>query len=181
MKKELRIVMILLLSIGIILNLCSCPCHLAESYKEFNIKNITGDVNENYFTSEEFAFARIQNVVIIPQVKAINHGVYVVYVDAYSKSGKETVIIKNVLFKENETVLFKNELGNTIEFEQNTNSIYEGYINGGTFTEESVQVADGKKYDIIIEVDVFDEGLNFSKNLTFEVNIKGYNQMVCPT
>lgn len=162
MKKELRSVMIIMLSIGMILGLCSC--RMKESYKEFNIKNITGSVNDNYFTSEDFSFARIQNVVIIPEVKAINHEEYIIYISAYSKSGKEIVQIKNVVFKEKETVLLNNELGNKIEFEQNSNSIYEGWIDGGTFTEETLKVADGKKYYIIIEVDVFDNGLNISKN-----------------
>lgn len=179
MKKELRSVMIIMLSIGMILGLCSC--RMKESYKEFNIKNITGSVNDNYFTSEDFSFARIQNVVIIPEVKAINHEEYIIYISAYSKSGKEIVQIKNVVFKEKETVLLNNELGNKIEFEQNSNSIYEGWIDGGTFTEETLKVADGKKYYIIIEVDVFDNGLNISKNLTFETDIKGYKSLVWPT
>ena len=179
MKKELRSVMIIMLSIGMILGLCSCG--MKESYKEFNIKSITGSVNDNYFTSEDFSFARIQNVVIIPEVKAINHEEYIIYISAYSKSGKEIVQIKNVIFKEKESVLLNNELGNKIEFEQNANSLYEGWIDGGTFTEETLKVADGKKYDIIIEVDVFDNGLNISKSLTFEMDIKGYKSFVWPT
>ena len=179
MKKELRSVMIIMLSIGMILGLCSC--RMKESYKEFNIKNITGNVNDNYFTSDDFSFARIQNVVIIPEVKAINHEEYIIYISAYSKSGKETVQIKNVIFKENETVLLNNELGNKIVFEQDANSIYDGWIDGGTFTEETLKVADDKKYDIIIEVEVFDNGLNISKKLTFEMDIKGYKSFVWPT
>ncbi|MBR2914308.1 MAG: hypothetical protein IKC06_00670 [Clostridia bacterium] len=179
MKKELRKVMIVMLFIGIILGLCSC--HMQESYKEFNFKNITGNVNENHFTSEEFSFARIQNVVIIPEVKAINHGEYVIYISAYSKSGKEAVEIKNVIFKEKETILLNNDFRNKIEFEQNTNSLYEGWINGGIFTEESLEVANGKKYDVIIEVDIFDNGLILTKNLTFEMEIKGYKSFVWST
>ncbi len=162
-----------------ILGLCSC--RMKDSYKVFNIKNITGSVNDNYFTSEDFSFARIQNVVIIPEVKAINHEEYIIYISAYSKSGKEIVQIKNVIFKEKERVLLNNELGNRIEFEQNANSTYEGWIDGGTFTPETLKVADGKKYDIIIEVDVFDNGLNISKNLSFEMDIKGYKSFVWPT
>lgn len=179
MKKALRSVMIIMLSIGMLLGLCSC--RMKESYKEFNIKNITGSVNDNYFTSDDFSFARIQNVVIVPEVKAINHEEYIIYISAYSKSGKETVLIKNVIFKEKEIVLLNNELGNMIVFEQNANSIYDGWIDGGTFTEETLKVADGKKYDIIIEVEVFDNGLNISKNLTFEMDIKGYKSFVWPT
>ena len=179
MKKELKSVMIIMLSIGMVLGLCSC--RMKESYKEFNIKNITGSVNDNYFTSEDFSFARIQNVVIIPEIKAINHEEYIIYISAYSKSGKEIVQIKNIIFKEKETVLLYNDLGNEIVFEQNATSIYGGWIDGGTFTEETLKVADGKKYDIIIEVDVFDNGLNTSKTLTFEMDIKGYKSFVWPT
>ena len=179
MKKTLRSVVIIMLSISMLLGLCSC-C-LKKSYMEFNIKNITGSVNDNYFTSEEFSFARIKNVVIIPEVKAINHGEYIIYISAYSKNGKELVQIKNVILKEEETILLNNELGNEIEFEQNANSLYEGWIDGGTFTEESLRVADGKKYDIIIEVDVFDNSSYVSKSLTFEMDITGYKSFVWPT
>lgn len=179
MKKGLRILIVIILSASIILVLCSCG--MKESYKEFNIKNITGDVNDNYFTSEEFSFARIRNVVIIPEVKAISHGEYVVYVCAYSKSGKEIVEIKSLTLKEKESVLLNNALDNVIEFEQNTNSIYEGWSNAGTFTEKSLDVSDGKKYDIVIEAEVFDNGLNISKSLTFEMEIKGYESFVWPT
>ena len=86
-----------------------------------------------------------------------------------------------MIFKEKETILLHNELGSTIDFEENTNSLYEGWVNGGTFTEESVKVADGKKYDIIIEVDVLDNSLNISKKLTFAMDIKGYKSFVWPT
>lgn len=180
MKKELRrVIIIIMLSLGVILNLCSC--RMKESYKEFNIKNITSSVNDNYFTSEDFSFARINNVVIIPEVKAINHKEYIVYISAYSKSGKEIVQIENVVLKEQETVLLSNTLGNTIEFEQNSDSIYDGWITGGTFTEETLKVEDGKKYDIIIEADVSDNDLNISKKLTFEMEIKGHKSFVWPT
>lgn len=179
MKKELMSLIGVILFIVMILGLCSC--HMEESYKKFVFKNITGSVNENYFKSDEFSFTRIQNVVIIPEVKAINHEEYVIYISAYSKDGKETVQIKKVIFKEKDSIILNNELGCTIDFEKNTNSLYEGFVNGGIFTEESVEVADGKKYDIIIEVDVLENGLNISKSLTFEMEIKGYKSFVWST
>lgn len=171
--------MIVMLSIGMIL--CLNSCSMKESYKEFNIKNITANINDTYFTSEEYSFARIKDVVIIPEIKAINHKEYVIYITAYSKSGKETVKIKNVIFKEKDTVLLNNELGEIIKFEQNTNSLYEGWIKGVIFTEESLKVEDGKNYDIIIETDVSYNGVNTSKNLIFEMGIKGYKSFVWPT
>ena len=87
MQKELKTVLMIMLSISMILGICSC--RIEESYKEFDITGINYNVNDDYFTSEEYSFARIQNVVIIPEIKAINHGEYVIYISAYSKNGKE--------------------------------------------------------------------------------------------
>ena len=188
MIKILNKVMIIALFVSLLLNLSSCfseSCIIAfipqESYKEFRVKNITYEVSDDYFTSEEMSFARINNVVIIPEVKAITHEEYIIYVLAYSKSGNEIVQIRNVVFKEKEVVLFKNEVDEELEFEQFDKSIYKAWINGGIFTEESVIVASGKKYDLIIEVDVFDDGSNFSKDIIFEIDIIGYKSVVWPT
>lgn len=179
MIKTLRSVMIIMLSMGVLLGLCSC--RMKESYKEFKINNITDNLHNDYFTTEEFSFARIQDVVIIPEVKAINHGEYVIYISVYSKNGKESVQIKNVVFKEKETILFNNELDKKIEFKENAESIYEGWTDGGTFTEESLKVADGKKYDLVIEVEVIKNGAHISENITFEIVVKGYKSFVWPT
>ena len=168
-----------MLSISMLLGLCSCS--MKESYKEFYIKNITDNLNEDYFTSEKFAFARLQDVVIIPEIKEVSHGEYVIYVSVYSKNGKESVQIKNIIFKEQEIVLLNSELGEEIEFEENTESIYEGWIIGGTFTEEILKKADGKKYDLIIGIEINKNGENISESITFEIVIKGYKSFVCPT
>lgn len=169
----------IMLSISMLLGLCSC--RMSESYKEFNINNITDNLNEDFFTSEKFAFARFQNVVIIPEIKAINHGEYVIYLSIYSKNGNERVQIKNVIFKEKESVLLNRELGEKIEFEKNADSIYEGWIDGGTFTEDNSKVVDGKKYDLVIGVEVINNGVHASENITFEIVVKGYKSFVWPT
>ena len=179
MKKTLKNVVITALSVCMLLGLCSC--RLEESYKEFFIKNITDNLNDDYFTSENFSFARLQDVAIIPQVKEINHGVYILYISVYSESGNETVRINKAVFKEKESVLFTNEIDKVIEFKENEKTIYEGLIDGGTFTADSLEVADGKEYDLVIEAEVEKNGVIISESITYEIIIKGYKSFVWPT
>ena len=179
MKIALRSTIIIILSISMFLGLCSC--RMKESYKEFNIKNITGNMDEDYFTSENFAFARLQDVVIIPEIKAINHSEYIIYLSVYSKTGEEDVQINSVLFREKETVLLDRALNKIIEFEENSESIYEGWIDGGTFTGETLSVADGKEYILVIEAEVTKNDVHVSKDVTYEIVVKGYKSFVLPT
>lgn len=179
MKKVLRGVMVFMLSISVLLTLSSC--HMKESYKKFNIKNITENITDEYFTSDVFSFAKVQNVVIIPEVKAINHNEYVVYVSAYSKSGEETVSVKKVTFKEETSVLESNEPDGKIEFKENEQLLYEGWVKVGPFREEKLKMADGKIYNLIIEIDVESNDSVVSKEMIFEVEVKGYKSWVFQT
>ena len=79
-------------------------CRLEDSYKEFFVKGIS-DNNKEYFTSEEFDFARLEDVIIIPTIKEINHGKYRIFVSAYSEKGEGTVNIEKVTIKESNTDL----------------------------------------------------------------------------
>lgn len=95
-----RIVVIMLV-IAMILGLSSC--RLEDSYKEFFIKGISDNKNKEYFTSEEFDFARLEDVVIVPTIKEINHGKYQVFVSAYSEKGDEIVKINKVTIKSSDS------------------------------------------------------------------------------
>ena len=168
-----------MLSISTLLNLCSC--RMEESYKEFNIKNITDNLSENYFTSDKFDFARLENVVFIPEIKEVNHGEYIIYISAYSETGTEQIKIKNVILKENEVVLLDHKLNKEILLEENSESIFEGWIDGGTFTEEEIDIIDGKEFDFIIQAEIIKEDKSVSENITFEILVKGYKSFVTPT
>ena len=56
-------------------------------------------------SKQKYDFAKIESVVFIPEIKAINHGEYIIYISAYSETGTENLIVKNVILKENEIVL----------------------------------------------------------------------------
>lgn len=183
MKKifvSIVIIIISIISISIIwlmLNLC----RLEESFKEFYIKGITDNQNKDFFTSAEFDFARVQDVVIITKMKEINHGEYILYISAYSKQGKEDVQINKVVIKEQEDVLLECVLDKKIDFEKNATSIYKGWIVGSTFTDDVLKVSNGKIYDLIIEVEVINDGKYALKEMVFEVEVKIYKSLVLPT
>lgn len=179
MKKILRCIIVLLVSIGICCGLSSC--RLEESYKEFNINNITDNLNEDYFASDSFSFTTVNGVVIIPEIKAINHEEYRVRVSAYSKTGAERVMIKSVVLKDDDAILLDNALNLELQFEGSAETLYKGVCVGGILTEEALKVADGKNYYLLVEVATIQDDEHTTENITYEITVKGYKSFVWPT
>lgn len=179
MENLIRRVMIVMLSISALLVLCSC--RMEESYKEFIIKSITDNPDKNYFTSDKFDFAKIGNVVIIPEIKEVNHGEYIIYISAYSETGTENITVKKIILKKDRDELLNHELNKKIKFNEDPNAIYEGWIDGCTFTSEEIEIADGKEYVLIVSVESTKNDVAFLKDVTFEIAIKGYKSFVSPT
>lgn len=152
MKKTYRIIGTVVLFINILFNITGC--RMVESYKEFVVKNgcnsddyftfeqLYCEVDE-HFTAEQLDFARIGDVLIIPEIKEIDHGKYVIYVSLYSKEENQKIVIKNVSMREGDKSLFNYELNEKMLFEKNEQGLEEGWIEAGTFTNEIVEVADG--------------------------------------
>lgn len=179
MKKISRSIVIVMLSLSTLLSLCSC--RMEESYKEFYIEKIADNVNENYFESDKYDFAKIESVVFIPEIKAINHGEYIIYISAYSETGTENLIVKNVILKENKNELLNYELNKEIQFDKTSETLYEGWVDGGTFTEGAIEISDGKEFELIVQVEDIKNEATISENITFEIVVKGYKSFVTPT
>ena len=177
MRKALKYVIIFLFTIGVLFSLCSC--RLEESYKEFNIKDITDYQDEDYFSSKRFDFARVGGVVIVPVIKEGIHE-YIVWISAHSENASETVIIKKMLLKEKEIVLLNYDLNQEVEFKENGESAYKGTIRA-RFTDEEVEIKSGKKFELVIEAEVIKNGTSISKSITYEIEVKGYRSFVLPT
>lgn len=105
----------------------------------------------------------------------------ILYISAYSETGTENIIVKNVILKEDKDDLLNHELNKEIQFEKNPDAIYEGWIDGSTFTEEEIEIADGKEYDFIVQVESIKNDVAVSENITFEIVVKGYKSFVVPT
>ena len=154
---------------------------MEESYKEFYIKTITDNINENYFESDEFGFEKIEGVVLIPEVKEINHGEYIIYISAYSETGTENILVKNIMLKDNKGDLLNYELNKDIKFDKTSEAMYEGWIDGGTFTEDEIEISDGKEFNLIVQVENKNYDETTSKKIVFEIVVKGYKSFVTPT
>ncbi len=178
MKKILTGIIIMLI-IGVLSVLPSC--RLKESYLEFNIKNVTNNQTDDYFTSEELNFAKFENVVFIPEIKAVDHQNYKIYISAYSKSDEDKVTIKSVSLRDNDNILLSSQLGKEITFEKNDDAVYEGWIDGGTFTKQTVEIADGQEYSLEIEIEIMKDNEIFSKKIAYEIIVKGHKSFVFPT
>lgn len=69
---------------------------MENSYKKFNIEGITNYDVWNYVDSNELDFARIEDVIIVSEIKEINHGEYIIYISAYSKTEANQIMVKTV-------------------------------------------------------------------------------------
>lgn len=177
MKRSLKIGMILLF-IGILSGLCSC--RMEESYKKLVIQGITDNTGDDYYSSDKFNFAKVENIMIVPEIKEINHGEYIIYISAYSKRGTEKIKINKVILKEEDENILFYELNEEIQWEKK-DDIYEGWITGGLFTDKEVEIANDKVYNLILEIRISANNQTVLEDINFEIVVKGYRSFVAPT
>lgn len=169
---------IILISVSVLLGICACS--IEESYKEFNISNVTGYTIDDYIYSNTLDFARINDVTIIPEIKEIQHGEYVIYISAYSSVEAECAMIKNVTLSVEGKPFLEKELNTIIPMELNQYDIYEGYIDGGSFCDDLVDISNGQEMTLNIQLQVGEESEVVTKNISYEVFIKIYKSWVTP-
>lgn len=179
MKKIYKRVMIVMIFIGTLLGLCSY-C-MENSYKEFDIEGIADYNVWNYIDSDELDFARIEDVIIVPEIKEINHGEYIIYISAYSKTEANQIMVKTLYMKEDENILLDYELNQNIFLEKNQENLFEGWIAGGTFSENDIEISDGKELYLIVQVVMSKENEDITEDILFKINVKGYKSLVMPT
>ena len=169
----------IVVALSVIMLLSLCSCKMEDSYKEFELKNVPDGAKVNYFTSDEFSFARIASVVIIPQIREINHGEYIVYITAMSEAGTESVTIKNCTLEAGPKKLLECDLNTEMMFEEKQSSLYESWIEGGTFVNTDVAV--GETYAFTVQAECEIDGVSSFETLCFEFVVKGYKSFVTPT
>ncbi len=159
-----------------------CFWGLEESYKDFHVEKMDDCTVEeylDYFTSNEFEFARINGVVIKPQIWETAGGEYGVYIHIYSRTGREQVVVKNVSLREDRNIFLnlKDEQKNI--FEDSLESIYpaeiyHGNIDCGVFTETDVDLSSQKKLYMTVEVQVENETKTVTKEIPYEITVIQY-------
>lgn len=175
MKKAITKMTVFILLLCVITGLFSCT--MTKSYTKFYINNIT-DNFEDYFTSESFDFARIGNIVIIPEIKAINHEDYIIWIGAHSQKANEEVCIKSIILKENDEILLSNQADEKIIFECDGDTLYKGAIST-TFAQDTVVNENG--YELVVTVEAIINGSSVEKTIVYDIFVKTYQSLVFPT
>lgn len=179
MERTLGLILGVILSFGLVFGLCSC--HMEESYKEFNIVNITDFDEEDYFDSDELDFARIKGVVIVPEIKEIDWGEYIIYIAAYSKEKMGSITIKDVTLTYDGNNFLNEKLDQDIVLKINQDDVYEGDVVGGIFTDDDVDISHGKELLMQVQVQVGDKAESQVKVINYDISITVYKTWVLPT
>lgn len=181
MRKKYVCLMIFLFIIltGFFLVLCSC--FMKESYKDFYVSKIDDFTMEEYFTSNELSFARMDDVVIAPYIHATNHDEYTVDIILYSKLEQKQVTVKSVSIKEDEHIFFSQEIKQSDTLKRNENGIFQEWIRSGTFTGEEVNLSDGKKLYLTVQIQVEKGTQKTIEEICYEIVIIQYMSFLTPT
>ena len=185
MKKILRTVAVILLSISVIFSLFSCG--EPELYlRWFVFKNISYSEDYDVFTPEN-SFTTVEDVVIIPNIQVIFDDGYTIHFQLWSKTGKESVQINNVLIKDDETVLVDyDEIDKEVhreeyskgfndkEFKEKVPGKFRRFLHVGLIAEDSFEMLYGKEYTFVIEVEVTKNDTPVLKTINYTFVIERY-------
>ena len=171
----------LILAIAILLS----SCRLEESYKSFSVEGITSyDIDQiaKQYTSGDLAFAQIDEVVFLPEIKMINYDEYVIYISCYSETGSEQVTVESVQFKDDKKLFFNQGSKQSIIFQTTpTDGMFEGWIESGVFTATDEEIVNRKKFYLETQIQVTNGKKITTEKKKFEITIVGHWGWVTPT
>ena len=154
-------------------------CALKESYKIFSVNMIEGKNIQEHINSNDLDFARVSEVLFIPEIKAINHGKYIIHFSAYSSCNVDKISIKSMVFLGGEDILFSNDNEQSISLVKN-GELYEGNISN-MFEVNNNSLKNGIRLSLKVEVSVIRDESLVDKDLIYDVLVKGYRSPVVPT
>ena len=173
-----RNILLPILLVSVLFNMCSC--NLEESYKEFVVDKISEYDVQEYFVSDELDFARVDDVVIIPEIKEIHHGEYIIYISAYSERELKDITIKSVSLKTENKIILESKSALFIHLEKNQDKIFEGWIDCGTFTEDDVEVFDGTELFLTLQLQTEKGAESITEEINYVIRVKIYKSWVTP-
>lgn len=154
-------------------------CKVVDSYEDFHIQSVDDYGVEDYFSAEELDFARVNNVLIRPVIKEINHYKYRVYLTAYSQTGSEKVTINKIYLEKDSKVCLTNEEQQEVLFDEKLENAFKGVVNAGEFVDRDI--SDKNTMNIIVQVQVENETETITKDINFHIDITQYRSVVMPT
>lgn len=169
-------ILIVMLIIALLMSMSACK--LEESYKEFYFEGIGEAEHQDYFTSDALAFARVSDVIFIPELKSVYDDTYKIYLSAYAQTEPADVTVKELCLVDHNGTLFKWEEGQSFSFEKNDDGIWEGCIDAGTFPMADSGIQDGDKMRLTLRIETADA--NSTYDISYDILVKGYLSWVAP-
>lgn len=173
--------MVALITILMVFLLGLSSCFMKESYKDFHVSKIDDFSVDEYFTSNELSFARTNGVVIAPYIHATNHHEYTVDIILFSKREQKSIKVKSVTIKEEEKNFFSQEVNQNKSLKKTENGILEEWVTCGIFTDEKINLSDGKKLYLTVEIQIENESQITVEEINYEVTVIQYKSYLTPT
>lgn len=176
-KRRVPLMIVLLAISAVFLN----SCRVSKSYGVLAYEVISECEEYEYLTSEMMEDFCINNIVVVPEIKAISHESYVVYFIAYSSIYNDSLSIRNIsIVSADDTVVFSSE--------DNTYSIIcareeEGYFSGsikaGLVDMNIMNAISGNSYSISLEAVAEDEnGNQIQKEIYYYATVEQFISLV---
>lgn len=179
MRKRNICILFIVFVTGLIFSLHSC--RLEESYKDFVIENFSNYGIEGYFNSDELDFARVNNVVIVPEIKEVDWGKYVIYISAHSETGKEQITVEKISLEKGENIVFSQKIDENIIFQEISDNLFDGWINGGYFTENDLKFENGKNLYLTVQILVADDIQKTTEEISYQITMIQYMSFAAST
>ena len=181
MKKVFKRVISLFLSLCMIFVLCACSaCKMVPYITTFSIKNIPDDFSEDFFDSDSLEFTRINGVAFKPCVySGVNRDHdrgFHMYLDVYSRTGEEKVVIKRIRAEDEGMTSVGIEINEEASFETNEYQIYKWHYPSESedevfFSYDNVEKSNGNVFYMILDVEVCEGNVTVETSLRYEVEV----------
>lgn len=171
MKKFIRILAFMIALLGV---LSISGCNRSLSYGIFQFDDIDSHGITDYLESADFEYLRIDGIAIIPDIKAISHGVFGLGFMAYSLTDGASYSIHEVelVRDDNVTIYASNDCTWNYSCDEESDGVYKKGEWLTTLSEEELNAVSGQKYRLVITVSAGDS--SSVKEITYNANVIQY-------
>lgn len=172
-----RAILLLVLLFLLSITLASCG-FWSRSYDEYILQGVKGVERKDYLTSKKLAFARVEGVVILPEMEVVRlrNGQHVVSVGivVYSETGNERIDIQRVRLQKDSDIIFDECPTTPITFQKNDDGMMAGdmtVIDLPMETEFGLNASHGEHYQMFVDVEVQDGEEIISKSIEYDFEV----------
>ncbi len=137
---------------------------------EFEIEGLEGEMLSDYAGSEVPEDFSVHGVKIIPEIKAVTHEKYAVYVVLFSDTDSTSLSIKKIeLISEDGVNILANQINEEIVFDDIFENQYYGSMLAGEFLESDVLIENGKKFVLTVQAETVTDNQIVVENVIYNI------------